>query len=82
MTHNKDLAALSHKFQKRVGSHTGSDTAAVFGFFVSATVEAEVQSVLYNSLITATAKRHLNGQSRKFISFFKGRSIHAQTEGN
>ena len=82
VSHDEHPAALADQLHQGIGRHTGAHLAAVIRFPVPSAVEIEVDPILDDRLIAATAQRHLDAQGGKVIAFLEALSVHAQADGN
>ena len=82
MSHDEHPAALTDQLHQGIGRHTGTHLAAVIRFPVPSAVEIEVDPILDDRLIAATAQRHLDAQGGKVIAFLEALAVHAQADGN
>ena len=82
MAHNEPLAALPDQLHQRTRRDSGAHLAAMVGFFISAAVEVEIQTILYYRLVTAAAQSHFDGKGGKFIPLLIAFRIHAQAKGD
>ena len=80
VAHDEDLAGLRDELGQRSGHDAGFHARMPLRFLRASAVEREVVAILDDGLIAAAGQRHLDGEHRKGIVFFKRRAVLADAE--